>query len=167
MVDISDKSINRRRAVAEATIFFSAKAFQTLIKDGSPKGDIFETAKIAGIMAAKNTPSMIPLCHPLNLEKVNVRFEKLASKKAIKAIAYFHDFEIRGLSITRVAQSIKMNGEIEEAGKNLDLYYISARYPDALPAGAPFEFFTIAQSKKALDDANLIIQKAIAEIENG
>ncbi len=87
MVDISDKPITKRRAVAEGTVVFSAKAFQTLIKRGSPKGDVFETAKIAGIMAAKSTPSIIPLCHPLGLEKVRISFEKIVSKKSVKVTA--------------------------------------------------------------------------------
>jgi cyclic pyranopterin phosphate synthase len=87
MVDISDKTITKRRAIAEGTISFSAKAFKTLIKQGSPKGDVFETAKVAGIMAAKSTPTIIPLCHPLTLEKVRITFEKNASKKSVKVIA--------------------------------------------------------------------------------
>jgi len=87
MVDVSDKSVTKRRASAEATISFTAQAFAALIKQGSPKGDVFETARIAGIMAAKATPSIIPLCHPLALEKVNVSFEKLPAKKSIKVTA--------------------------------------------------------------------------------
>ena len=87
MVDISDKALTQRRAVAEGTIFFRARAFQTLIRQGSPKGDVFETAKIAGIMAAKSTPSIIPLCHPLSLEKVRISFQKFPSKKAVKVTA--------------------------------------------------------------------------------
>ena len=87
MVDVSDKNITKRVAVAEGSISFTSKAYQALIKDGSPKGDVFETAKIAGIMAAKSTPSIIPLCHPLALEKVKIDFEKFPSKKIIKVTA--------------------------------------------------------------------------------
>jgi len=87
MVDISEKQITKRVASAEGKIVFSPKAFKILLKHGSPKGNIFETAKVAGIMAAKNTPSLIPLCHPLSLEKVSVTFETLKSKKTIKVIA--------------------------------------------------------------------------------
>ncbi len=72
MVDISEKNITRRVAIASAQIRMSKKAFGLLVKEGSPKGDVLETAKVAGIMAAKNTPQIIPLCHPLNLNKVNV-----------------------------------------------------------------------------------------------
>lgn len=87
MVDISDKSITKRKAIAQGIISFTPKAFNTLIKQGSPKGDVFETAKIAGIMAAKSVPTLIPLCHPLVLEKVFISFEKLITKKSIKVSA--------------------------------------------------------------------------------
>ncbi len=87
MVDIGHKEVTVRRAVAEGIITFKPKAYKALITDQSPKGNVFETAKIAGIMAAKQTPSIIPLCHPLNLEKVKVDFEKLNSKSAVRVIA--------------------------------------------------------------------------------
>src|SRR5580693_6287677 len=87
MVDISDKQITKRVACAEGMIVFSAKAYKILIKQGSPKGNVLETAKIAGIMAAKNTPSLLPLCHPLFLEKVSITFEMLKSKNTIKVIS--------------------------------------------------------------------------------
>ncbi len=87
MVDISDKQTTKRVACAEGKITFGPKAYRILLKQGSPKGDVLETAKIAGIMAAKNTPSLIPLCHPLFLEKVSVTFEMLKSKNTVKVIS--------------------------------------------------------------------------------
>jgi cyclic pyranopterin monophosphate synthase len=84
MVDISDKQITKRFAHAEGKIIFTPKAFRIFLKQGSPKGNVLETAKIAGIMAAKNTPSLVPLCHPLFLEKVSVTFEMLKSKNTVK-----------------------------------------------------------------------------------
>lgn len=84
MVDVSDKQISKRRAVAQACITLSPKAFKVLLSTGSPKGDVFETAKIAAIMAAKSTPSILPLCHPLPLEKVKVNFETIKSRRTIK-----------------------------------------------------------------------------------
>ena len=83
MVDISSKNVSRRRAVACGSVVFDAKTFMIFLKQGSPKGDILETAKIAGIMAAKSTPQIIPLCHPLILEKVSVKF---AVEKATKSV---------------------------------------------------------------------------------
>lgn len=87
MVDISGKDITKRVARAEGMVVFNLKAYQILLKQGSPKGNIFETAKIAGIMAAKNTPSLIPLCHPLSLEKALISFQELKSQRAVKVMA--------------------------------------------------------------------------------
>lgn len=89
-----------------------------------------------------------------------------AGEKAIKSIAYYLEYEVRGHSITKITQALKINGEIEEAGKFLDLFYISARYPDALPGGAPFEVLTKGQAELAIKSAELILQRATAEIEN-
>jgi len=85
MVDISDKQITKRVARAEGKIVFSPAAFKIFSKQGSPKGNVLETAKLAGIMAAKNTPDLIPLCHPLALEKVSVTF--IQSKNTVKVIS--------------------------------------------------------------------------------
>lgn len=84
MVDISDKQITKRVARAEGKIVFSPKAFRILLKQGSPKGNVLETAKIAGIQAAKNTPSLVPLCHPLYLEKISISFHMFKSKNTVK-----------------------------------------------------------------------------------
>ncbi len=84
MADISLKQATQRIARAEGKLVLSPMAFKTLTGPGSPKGDALETAKIAGIMAAKNTPSLIPLCHPLPLEKVAVQFEMIKSKNTVK-----------------------------------------------------------------------------------
>jgi cyclic pyranopterin phosphate synthase len=87
LVDISDKKITHRVAQAEGNIVFNPEAFKIFLNQGSPKGNILETAKIAGIMAAKNTPSLIPLCHPLPLEKVSITFDVLKSKNTIKVLS--------------------------------------------------------------------------------
>ena len=74
MIDISHKEVTKRTALASARITLSPAAFKKLMKEGSPKGNVFETARVAGIMAAKSTPDIIPLCHPLQLSKVHLRF---------------------------------------------------------------------------------------------
>ncbi len=80
MVDNSEKEITRRVAVAVGTLAMGKAAFKILMKDGSPKGNVWEAAKIAGVIAAKKTPDLIPLCHPLELNKVKVDFETDARK---------------------------------------------------------------------------------------
>jgi cyclic pyranopterin phosphate synthase len=75
MVDVSDKEKTVRRAVASAKVVLSSVTLQTLNTQSSPKGDPLEIARIAGIMAAKKTSDLIPLCHQINLSKVNVTAE--------------------------------------------------------------------------------------------
>ena len=87
MIDISHKEVTKRTALASARITLSNTAFQKLIKNGSPKGNVFETARVAGIMAAKSTPQIIPLCHPLKLSKVHLHFEIERKKCSIKTTA--------------------------------------------------------------------------------
>jgi len=87
MVDISQKEITERVAIASSTIEMSAKSFKSLMDGGSSKGDVLETAKVAGIMAAKSTPAIIPLCHPLALSKVKVTFDTDKKNSAITSTA--------------------------------------------------------------------------------
>ncbi len=75
MVDVSEKSDTVRIASAHAKVSMSKEAFRLAISKGGKKGDVFGTAKIAGIMAAKKTSELIPLCHPLNIESCDISFE--------------------------------------------------------------------------------------------
>lgn len=72
MVDVSEKKITRREAVAEGKVMISLATLEAIEAGNAPKGDVIGTAKIAGIMAAKQTANLIPLCHPLPLKKVTV-----------------------------------------------------------------------------------------------
>ncbi len=74
MVDVSAKADTVREAVAEGRITMSAQALSAIREGTAKKGDVLATARIAGIMAAKKTPELIPLCHPLMLSKVSVDF---------------------------------------------------------------------------------------------
>jgi cyclic pyranopterin phosphate synthase len=76
MVDVSDKTATSRTAIAEGYVFMQPETL-ALIREGSAaKGDVLATARIAGIMAAKRTHELIPLCHPLPITKVTVDFEE-------------------------------------------------------------------------------------------
>lgn len=87
MVDISEKDVTKRVAKASSVIHLTPKAFKALLDGGSPKGDVFETAKIAGIMAAKSTSMIIPMCHPLALNAVKVTFRVEKSKRTVTTTA--------------------------------------------------------------------------------
>jgi len=72
MVDVSGKEISVRRAVAAGTVRTTAEVIALLRRDGLPKGDALAVARLAGIMGAKKTPDLIPLCHPIALHGVDV-----------------------------------------------------------------------------------------------
>jgi cyclic pyranopterin phosphate synthase len=67
MVDVSDKPVTARRAIAEAQVAVSAETMSLVIDGGGPKGDVLGVAELAGVMGAKRTSDLIPLCHPLPL----------------------------------------------------------------------------------------------------
>lgn len=93
MVDVSAKSATEREAIAEARIVMSPTTLDLVIKGDAKKGDVLGAARIAGIMAAKRTHSLIPLCHPLAISKV--------------AIDISPDRKLPGLVVTA---SVKVNG---------------------------------------------------------
>jgi cyclic pyranopterin phosphate synthase len=75
MVDVTAKDETAREAVAEGRIFMQPETLALILNRKVVKGDVFGVARIAGIMAAKRTSDLIPLCHPLNLSSVNIAFE--------------------------------------------------------------------------------------------
>jgi cyclic pyranopterin phosphate synthase len=87
MVDVSAKDTTDREGTAEATIVLSAEAFEVVTAGTAKKGDVFAAARIAGIMGAKKTSALIPLCHPIALTGANVDFEPDAGRNAIRIVA--------------------------------------------------------------------------------
>lgn len=75
MVDVSDRDVTTRTATASGKVLLSKKVIELLREGGVPKGDVLATARIAGIMGAKRTPDLIPLCHPIALHGVSVDLE--------------------------------------------------------------------------------------------
>ena len=72
MVDVSQKAITARKAIATGHVRMSMSTLATIEAGNAPKGDVLGTARLAGIMAAKQTATLIPLCHPLPIKKVNI-----------------------------------------------------------------------------------------------
>ena len=87
MVDVSAKDATAREASAEALVRLSPEAYAAAREGNAPKGDVLGTARIAGIMAAKKTSELIPLCHPIALSKIDVEFEWLDETRAIRVTA--------------------------------------------------------------------------------
>ena len=87
MVDVGNKAITDRTALAAGTITMLADTWRLLVEGGHKKGDVLGIARIAGIMAAKKTAELIPLCHPLALTKVSIEFELDETASAVHCLA--------------------------------------------------------------------------------
>jgi cyclic pyranopterin monophosphate synthase len=87
MVDVADKAITRRIAVATGTLRMSADTLRAITAGDTPKGNVLVISQIAGITAAKRTSDLIPLCHPLPLTSVDVEFEVDVQLPGIRARA--------------------------------------------------------------------------------
>ena len=86
MVDVGEKADTKREAAAEGRIRMSRECFERVAAGSAEKGDVLGAARIAGIMGAKKTSELIPLCHILNLTKVSVDFELIPEECAVRAV---------------------------------------------------------------------------------
>ncbi len=87
MVDVGAKDVTKRVAIAEGQINMLESTLELIKQGGHKKGDVLGIARIAGIMAAKRTSDLIPLCHPLALSKVSIDFEILEDEVAVQCRA--------------------------------------------------------------------------------
>lgn len=87
MVDVGDKPVTARRAVAEGRVLMSADAFDQVRASAVAKGDVLAVAEIAGVMAAKRAGELIPLCHPLALDQVQVELELVDDWPGVRVTA--------------------------------------------------------------------------------
>jgi cyclic pyranopterin phosphate synthase len=111
MVDVSGKPVTLRRAVAEAALLAPPEVMAALRAGPTPKGDVLAAARLAGVMAAKRTASLIPLCHTIPLDHVRVELEPREDRVAIRAEA-----------VTRAPTGVEMEALTAAAIAGLTLY---------------------------------------------
>jgi len=111
MVDVGDKGMSRRVAVAEAWLVAGREVMAAVERGETPKGNVYEAARLAGILAAKRTAELIPLCHQLPLDAVAVRFEPGDDRVRIEAEA-----------ATRAATGVEMEALTAASVAALTLY---------------------------------------------
>ena len=99
MVDVSDKKISNREAVASGQIVVNKIVYEAITNGTVEKGDVLGVARIAGIMAAKKTFEMIPLCHPLPLTNCKIDFNLLPEKNIVEAIATVKTTALTGVEM--------------------------------------------------------------------
>jgi cyclic pyranopterin phosphate synthase len=108
MIDVGDKPVTARQATAKGRVIMQPDTFEMVKKGTLPKGDALATAKVAGIMAAKQTPGLLPMCHPLLIEDIvlELAMDKKASSVEITATAKGSGktgFEMEALTAVSVA----------------------------------------------------------------
>ncbi len=106
MVDISDKPASARRAIAAGLVHTTPEVIALLHADALPKGDALAVARVAGIMATKRTPDLIPLCHPIGIHGVDIRLDVGVDHVAITATVATGDrtgVEMEALTAVSVA----------------------------------------------------------------
>lgn len=113
MVDVSDKASTPREAVAIGQVKMSLKTFEIIQAGDAPKGNVLSTAKIAGIMAAKQTSQLIPLCHPLPLSKIQVE---------ITAHQNLPGYQIKAIVKTKAETGVEMEALTAVSVSALTLY---------------------------------------------
>ncbi|MBA2574200.1 MAG: cyclic pyranopterin monophosphate synthase MoaC [Nocardioidaceae bacterium] len=127
MVDVSTKPVTAREAVAEGRVRVSPDVVALLRGDGVPKGDALGVARVAGILGAKRTPDLIPLCHPLSLSGVMVDIEVLDHCIAITATVRTTDrtgvemealtaVSVAALALIDMVKAVDKGATIEEVG---------------------------------------------------
>ncbi len=99
MVDVTNKEETLRLAEAEGWILLPASILRDVLEGNTPKGDILKVAEIAGIMATKRTSELIPLCHPIRLDSVQVRCDVRAEKSAIHILCRVRAREVTGVEM--------------------------------------------------------------------
>jgi cyclic pyranopterin monophosphate synthase len=99
MIDIGTKPITHRVALASASVSLGQKAFQALVDEVSPKGNVLEAARIAGLLAAKATSATIPMCHPIPLTKVQIRFRLQPTEWAVTVLVEVHAHSQTGVEM--------------------------------------------------------------------
>jgi cyclic pyranopterin phosphate synthase len=113
MVDVSKKAETLREAVVRGSVLMNPKTFKSIMSGKIEKGDVFAVAKVAGIMAAKRTSEIIPMCHPLSLSHVEVNFYPVENESRI-------DIEARVRIKARTG--VEMEGFVAVAATGLTIY---------------------------------------------
>ncbi len=113
MVEVGEKPVTRREAAASCRIVVGPRVFPRLLSGELPKGDVWAAARLAGIMAAKNTAHLIPLCHPLPLTGVEVHFTPEPQRQAVAITARVH---------TEARTGVEMEALVAAATAALTIY---------------------------------------------
>lgn len=131
MVDISDKKITARTAIAKTSVIVNEEIYDKITNDQIAKGDVLAVAQVAGIMAAKNTANWIPMCHPLSLSGVDIHF-----KWGKKAKSY--ELEIEVTVKTKGSTGVEMEALTAASATALTVYDMCKAIDKGIVIGQTF-----------------------------
>jgi len=120
MVDVSAKAETAREAVARATLVMRPETLQAIKAGQVAKGDVLAVARVAGIMAAKRTAELIPLCHPLRITKIDVSFELLEARPAIEIESRVQAVDKTGVEMEALTAAAVAGLTIYDMAKAID-----------------------------------------------
>ncbi|MBN1656523.1 MAG: cyclic pyranopterin monophosphate synthase MoaC [Deltaproteobacteria bacterium] len=120
MVDVSAKAESEREAKAYGKVTLSREAYAAIKSGDGPKGDILTVAKIAGIMASKKTSEIVPLCHPLAISAIDIRFEYRDRQRAIEVFSSVRCRARTGVEMEALAAVMLASLTIYDMCKALD-----------------------------------------------
>ena len=120
MVDVGDKDVTARRAVARAYVYMQAETLQAIVEQQVAKGDVIQVARIAGIMAAKQTSSLIPMCHPLSLTNVSVDLWTEAEMSRVRIEAEVRNFGQTGVEMEALTAATVAGLTVYDMCKSMD-----------------------------------------------
>ena len=120
MVDVSGKPETARTAIAQGSIRMNSAAFAAIRSHQVKKGDVLSVARIAGIMAAKRTAELVPLCHPLALDAVQVDFEEIPGLPGYRAVAHARTVGRTGVEMEAIVAVSVALVTVYDMAKSLD-----------------------------------------------
>ena len=126
MIDVGDKKITKREAVAKGEISLSFETIELIRQGQIPKGDVLECARIAAVLAIKKTPELIPMCHPLRITYSKIEFDLGKSKIKIEARVVAVDrtgVEMEALTAVTVA-ALTIYDMCKAVDKNMEISYV-------------------------------------------
>jgi cyclic pyranopterin phosphate synthase len=126
MVSVSEKELTRRSARASTRVSMNPEAFARLSRAEVPKGDVLGTARIAGIMAAKRTSELVPLCHPISLTRVDVELELHPATRSVFVTATVEAYDRTG---------VEMEALVAASGAALTVYDMLKAFDRAMEIG--------------------------------
>tara|TARA_B100000989_G_C19507122_1_gene457008 strand:+ start:582 stop:1061 length:480 start_codon:yes stop_codon:yes gene_type:complete len=139
MVDVSKKPKTTREAHSYGEVSFTKKTFEEIKKKGSPKGELFSVSRIAAIQGVKKTSDLIPLCHNLKIENIEVEFEMSDTKKSILIFSRVKSnentgVEMEALTATSIA-ALTIYDMCKSLDKNINIKNISLNFKSGGKSG--------------------------------